>query len=906
MIIANFDKGSTREDVFRIYQYDYGQVLRIQGLTLPTAVEVHFSLQNTGGEATTRIGVTKDGVTDVVIPDSLLENGDIAQDYEIYAFVYLRNETSGQTEYKITLHITSRPKPEAFDRPEDAEIFKEAIKAVNESAARSAESEKQAEGWAHGREDLPERAQDNAKYYSDQAREDSAKTDADRKEVKRLVESVSGIGEQVEKVEGLTKQAQTSATNAALSEQAAKESENNAAQARAGAEAAEDNAELAAQKVEQDKAIVEQAKNIVKQMGQEVLDNKNLVDETAQDFDLKAQQALADVNDAGQAQTERVQTAGNDAVESVKAAQGTATRAVETAKTEAIEAVQTEGATQAGNVSAEGEKQVQAVRGAAQEIMADREQIQENKTGIAKLKEDIREIDKIKKYIEVDADEVVDGALINLDDKTLYNMHPNCYIKQIIPGNIKSIKVSGKSVSARFGFSLCGCYKEDGSLISKFGNDDNTVYTDLLIEIPNECAYVYINQSDNSAEKYKKIKFFTISNLTTDVENLTTDVSNLKKKINVDLNFNKIGYIEPNPKEPFYVVSNGYGFRTDYIPTEGYKKIKYDLKGDMRYIYLIAFFDENKKFLRDETQSIITKNADTISIPENAKYVVASTYSPSVVNGTASLINNNSLDEKITKLDSRITKIESIGIYGDSEFALFKKFGIVGDSLSVGHTVSKDGQTALGRNIYWSWGQYMARRLGNICLNFGRSGVTSKLWLNPSEQYCYPRLIDKANLCQAYIVALGANDTQAPLGSISDVNFTDMSLNADTEYGNYAKIIDTIQKTAPKAPIFLCTIPHPRNSDINIQAINNMIREFASESRFTGVYLVDLDAEYNEYYKTGKLGDEIRNTGWHLTSLGYLYDSFVRQRALSQVVADNCAEFQDVFLLPVGINNELD
>ena len=59
-----------------------------------------------------------------------------------------------------------------------------------------------------GREDLPERAQDNAKYYSDQAREDSAKTDTDRKEVERLVESVSGIEEQVVKVEGLTKQAQ--------------------------------------------------------------------------------------------------------------------------------------------------------------------------------------------------------------------------------------------------------------------------------------------------------------------------------------------------------------------------------------------------------------------------------------------------------------------------------------------------------------------------------------------------------------------------------------------------------------------------------------------------------------------------------------------------------------------------
>ena len=95
------------------------------------------------------------------------------------------------------------------------------------------------------------------------------------------------------------------------------------------------------------------------------------------------------MNNAGQAQTERVQTAGNDAVESIKAAQGTATRAVETAKTEAIKAVQTEGTTRPGMSTAEGEKQVQAVQSAAQEIIADREQIQMNKEGVAKLKEDI-------------------------------------------------------------------------------------------------------------------------------------------------------------------------------------------------------------------------------------------------------------------------------------------------------------------------------------------------------------------------------------------------------------------------------------------------------------------------------------------------------------------------------------
>lgn len=187
-------------------------------------------------------------------------------------------------------------------------------------------------------------------------------------------------------------------------------------------------------------AVEEETKDIVEQLiammnhsaenaVRAVEEAKAEVDKEVGDFALKAQQALADVNNAGQAQTERVQTAGNDAVESIKAAQGTATRAVETAKTEAIEAVQTEGATQAGNVSAEGEKQVQAVRGAAQEIMADREQIQENKTGIAKLKEDIVGLDNRK------ADAIVETASGN-----------PCNISDSSGLLIKKLNIHGESI----------------------------------------------------------------------------------------------------------------------------------------------------------------------------------------------------------------------------------------------------------------------------------------------------------------------------------------------------------------------------------------------------------------------------------------------------------------------------
>lgn len=137
MIYATLKYGCLYATAPGLWQYDYGQVLRIQGMDLPTAAEIHFSLRETGGESATRVGVTKDGVTDVVIPDSMLENNGAAMDYKIYAFIYLTDESSGETVRKITMPVRSRPKPEAFDRPEDAELFREAIAAVNAAAERA-------------------------------------------------------------------------------------------------------------------------------------------------------------------------------------------------------------------------------------------------------------------------------------------------------------------------------------------------------------------------------------------------------------------------------------------------------------------------------------------------------------------------------------------------------------------------------------------------------------------------------------------------------------------------------------------------------------------------------------------------------------------------------------------------
>ena len=401
MVIVAFKPGEKEISKYEeLDQYDYGQILRIQGLNLPPAVEIHFALQKTGGTSKTRIGITKDGVTDVPIPDSMLENEDTTQDYSIYAFIYLTDETSGQTEYRITMRVKARPKPEIPGGGDNPDIFHEAVEAVRESMEAAAESEKQAEGWAHGREDLPERAEDNAKYYAGKAHEDAEQTATDKKEVERLVESVSGIEEQVEKVDELTKQAQKAAADAGLYKEAAEN-------ARKGAETAKSEAETAAGKTAEDKTAVETArgevlkaqeavstdrkavesiKTGIEQLGGEIT---GAVEQGMQELGAAKQQAVQAIEQTGTAQKSAVEASGAKALQSIENIKQTATEAVEIAKSEAVQAVQTEGTTQAGNVSAEGEKQVQAVRGAAQEIVADRGQIQENKTGIAKLKEDI-------------------------------------------------------------------------------------------------------------------------------------------------------------------------------------------------------------------------------------------------------------------------------------------------------------------------------------------------------------------------------------------------------------------------------------------------------------------------------------------------------------------------------------
>lgn len=417
IVTARFATDDNYVNVYDVYQWDYGQVLRIEGLKLPNMVEIHFSLEETSGEAKTRIGVTKDGVTDVVIPDGFLENEGIGDNYKIFVWVYVADKESGSTEYKITIHVKARAKPEITHGGQDGEVFQEAVEAVRGAAKRAAESEKQAERWAVGRVDVPGAETDNSKFYAEESKKNAQQTTKDKEAVEELVKKTENIGQFAEEVKAnaqkaseSAKNAETSATNASASEKNAKTSESNASTSETNAKASETNAKASEQAVEESKQAVDKA---VADFGQAVTDASATL-KAEKDAHVKA------ITTTGTTETKKVTDEGTKQVQTVQS--------IGTQETEKVAA---EGTKQVGLVKTEGEKHLASVQTAAQEIIVDREQIAKNTTDVAELRQ--KKADAIV--------ENVSGTLLNVKDSA------NAFFEDFsVYGKSEQVQTTGKNI----------------------------------------------------------------------------------------------------------------------------------------------------------------------------------------------------------------------------------------------------------------------------------------------------------------------------------------------------------------------------------------------------------------------------------------------------------------------------
>lgn len=426
-----------------VWQYDYGDELRIFGLKLQPAVEIHFSLTEKGGESVPRVGVTKDNTTIVTIPDTMLENGDTSVDYNVYAWIYLADSESGHTEYKIRIPVCARAKPAPHDTPAEAELFQKAIDAVNESANRAEAAGAAARSWAVGGTGTRESEDtDNAKYYAQQAAESAGTASEKEHAVSDAETAVSKLHEEVVQLSSETSknaenaaQSATAAGNSAAvaraSEQAAIEAAGRAARSESAAAESEKTATAAATAAEKSASTASSAQQR---------------SETAQAAAEKsASAAAASESNASTLETAAAQSA-KAAAESEKAAGASAAAASASEQAATAAAQQTSEDRQATETaSAAAQQSATAAVEAQQTIQASAEQIETNKTGIESLKEE-----KADKTALALTDRRLD-ALWKLSEGISYQFETDeaaAYQKNIPPGakmtNVKSI--GGKTI----------------------------------------------------------------------------------------------------------------------------------------------------------------------------------------------------------------------------------------------------------------------------------------------------------------------------------------------------------------------------------------------------------------------------------------------------------------------------
>lgn len=198
-----------------------------------------------------------------------------------------------------------------------------------------------------------------------------------------------------------------------------------------------------------------------------------------------------------------------------------------------------------------------------------------------------------------------------------------------------------------------------------------------------------------------------------------------------------------------------------------------------------------------------------LNLPKYGVYGALVTFNYSYTNshGKLQFYSVNAIDNSITFLFYRMehgagsTSFWSEwNLLNNEEFtsiSIFEKFGVIGDSLSVGYYQSSNG-SQISRDIVHSWPKILERRHGAIANIAGFSGATSKSWLTNAEGL---QKLKSFGQLPIYIYALGANEVGMDIGSINDIG-TDN----DTLYAYASKIIQEIKELSPFATIFITGI----------------------------------------------------------------------------------------------------
>lgn len=228
---------------------------------------------------------------------------------------------------------------------------------------------------------------------------------------------------------------------------------------------------------------------------------------------------------------------------------------------------------------------------------------------------------------------------------------------------------------------------------------------------------------------------------------------------------------------------------------------------------------------------------------------------------------------------------------------IFQKIGCIGDSLLSGafETTNKNGEPEFIDFPEYSWGKYIEKTLQNKVHVFARGGMTAKEYC---ESFAESKgFWDSKLACQAYIIALGANDLywlNHEIGDISDIDIKDYKNNNKTITGYYGMIIQRYKEIQPNAKFFLITLPLCERED-ETKADRFTEIQYQIADRINNVYILDFrkyapnhDKAFREKYYLGNS---------HMNPMGYMLTARYVMSYIDYIVRNNPQEFKQVGLI---------
>ena len=101
-----------------LYQWDKNQVLEIQGLSLSTIPEIHFTNDAMDRAIVRQATMDDKGIITVEIPNSLLQ-----KPYKITVYVCIYEDETFKSLYKLEISVKARKKPSDYTLENDEEVY---------------------------------------------------------------------------------------------------------------------------------------------------------------------------------------------------------------------------------------------------------------------------------------------------------------------------------------------------------------------------------------------------------------------------------------------------------------------------------------------------------------------------------------------------------------------------------------------------------------------------------------------------------------------------------------------------------------------------------------------------------------------------------------------------------------